>query len=268
MKFKIPVLTYHDVSSGDPADIIKSPIDRLYTISAANLDGQADFITANGYKALALEEFLSWKWSGKLPAEKAVLLTFDDGHSSNFRYSFPLLAGHGLTAVYFITAANVERDGYVSWAQLSEMAGAGNSIGSHGLTHSILRKMPRSGIERELKGSKTMLEDKLGFEVSALSIPRGFYDEKVLDVARESGYKAVFTSDTGYNYAETGLCGLRRIVIRNDYSLNDFKAVVGGDLRFRMTRELESTAKMMLQKILGMKGYDSLKTRYLIRRGI
>jgi peptidoglycan/xylan/chitin deacetylase (PgdA/CDA1 family) len=148
------------------------------------------------------------------------------------------------------------------------MAAAGNSIGCHGMTHSILKNLTRGELERELKDSKNMLEDKLGFEVKALSIPRGFYDEMVIDVARESGYRAVFTSDTGYNSTTTGLYELRRIVMRNDYSFNDFKAIIDRDLRFRITRELESRAKKMLQKILGVKSYDSLKSRYLNRRGI
>ncbi len=267
MKHKVPVLTYHDVPSAEGENIL-TPINRLYSINIASLKDQASFISGNGYKALSLEEFLSWKQNGPAPEKKSVLLTFDDGHASNFSNSFPALARHGLRAVYFITAGYVERSGYVSWAQLAEMAASGNAIGSHGLTHTSLKDMPRGRIEMELTTSKKMLEDKLGVAVNAFSVPRGFYNETVLDVARESGYTAVFTSDVGYNDEETSLYALRRIVMRNNYTLKDLRAIIEGDLRFIVTRRLESAAKTVLQHALGVKAYDQVKTQYLVRKGL
>jgi peptidoglycan/xylan/chitin deacetylase (PgdA/CDA1 family) len=265
---KVPVITYHDVYAGNQEEMLYTPIDRLYSISAAGLEEQAAFLSSNVYRALGLEEFISWKEGLVLPGQKPVLLTFDDGLLSNYTLSFPILTLYGLPAVYFITAGKVEQPGYVSWRHLSEIARAGNAIGSHGLTHSVLKNMGRSGVRTELETSRKLLEDRIGVPVKTLSIPRGFYDETVIEVARESGYSSVFTSDTGYNNNMTDMFSLRRIVMRNDYTFKDFKDIVKCSMRFRAARWVEWMAKTLIQKTLGVERYDRLKTAFLTRKGI
>lgn len=263
MKQKITVLTYHDISKGPDKLEMLSPIDRLYTICVKQLEKQADLINTGGYVALKIEEFIPCIKGEKLIAKKAVLFTFDDGHESNYTLTYPTLSSRGLSAVYFITAGNVGRAGYISWAQLSEIARAGNAVGSHGMTHSILKNMTRQEIHNELATSKKILEEHLGVEIKTLSIPRGFYSGTVIDVARESGYSAVFTSDSGYAGSVTNVYAIPRIVMRSDYTLKDYKAIINADIRFKIAKNVESAAKKLMQEILGVERYDHLKTKLL-----
>src|SRR5262245_33708477 len=47
------------------------------------------------------------------------LITFDDGHASNYRYAFPLLEQYGRKAIFFVSVAEVgQRPEAVTWSQL------------------------------------------------------------------------------------------------------------------------------------------------------
>src|SRR5687767_4862432 len=71
-------------------------------------------------------------------AATVVSLTFDDGQASQLAVKSPL-AGHGMKATFYVNSAKVETsDFYTTWAQVAELAAAGNEIGGHGLSHQDL----------------------------------------------------------------------------------------------------------------------------------
>ena len=55
--------------------------------------------------------------------------------------AFPALIELGLRATFFVVPTLVGTPGYVTWAQLREMAAAGMEIGSHSLTHPFLHDL-------------------------------------------------------------------------------------------------------------------------------
>ena len=66
-------------------------------------------------------------------------VTFDDGHISNFEFALPILETHALKAWFFITVGwTNRRAGYMGWQQLRELHQAGQQIGAHGWTHTLL----------------------------------------------------------------------------------------------------------------------------------
>ena len=50
----------------------------------------------------------------------------------------------------------------MTWTQLREMQAAGFEIGSHGVHHRMLAKLPQDDMEDEVRQSKTALERELG----------------------------------------------------------------------------------------------------------
>lgn len=79
----------------------------------------------------------------------------------------------------------------MTWDQLREMHAAGMEVGSHGVGHHMLAKLPRERMVAEVVDSKRTLERELGGTVQALSYPVGgldSYSGETIEVVRRAGY--------------------------------------------------------------------------------
>lgn len=79
----------------------------------------------------------------------------------------------------------------MTWAQLRDMHDGGMEIGSHGVRHRMLAKMPREDMRAELAASREAITREVGVAPLAVSYPVGgvdAYDDAVLDAARATGY--------------------------------------------------------------------------------
>jgi peptidoglycan/xylan/chitin deacetylase (PgdA/CDA1 family) len=80
----------------------------------------------------------------------------------------------------------------MTWAQVREMRAGGMEIGSHGVGHRMLAKLPATEMRAELMESKSAIEREVGVETVAISYPVGgsdAYDAEVMAATRESGYR-------------------------------------------------------------------------------
>ncbi|HEV2622907.1 MAG TPA: polysaccharide deacetylase family protein [Frateuria sp.] len=90
----------------------------------------------------------------------------------------------------------------MSWTQLRQMHAAGFEIGSHGVHHRMLAKLPQEELEAELRESRAALERELGTPVSLVSYPvggEGAFDERVVQATRAAGYRAACSYICGTN---------------------------------------------------------------------
>ncbi len=123
-------------------------------------------------------------------------VTFDDGHISNFEYALPILQSRNLKARFFITVGwTGNKSGYMGWTELRKLHEAGQSIGAHGWTHTLLTHCNEKELQIELGNARFTLEDKLGTSITTMSLPGGRYNRRVLAACEESGYTQVFTSE-------------------------------------------------------------------------
>ncbi|MGY3038762.1 peptidoglycan/xylan/chitin deacetylase (PgdA/CDA1 family) [Rhodanobacter sp. TND4EL1] len=80
----------------------------------------------------------------------------------------------------------------MTWSQLREMHDAGFEIGSHGVHHRMLAKLPQQIMEDEVRDSRVSLECELGVTRPLMSYPVGgdrAYDERVIEATRASGFQ-------------------------------------------------------------------------------
>jgi peptidoglycan/xylan/chitin deacetylase (PgdA/CDA1 family) len=85
----------------------------------------------------------------------------------------------------------------LTWEQIGKLQSFGVRFGSHSLTHADLTKLDGVGLEREVKESKRILEEKIGQSVEGFAYPFGFFNKKVIEAVRQAKYKwAVTTSDS------------------------------------------------------------------------
>lgn len=88
----------------------------------------------------------------------------------------------------------------MTWAQLREMREGGMEIGSHGVGHHMLAKLPREAMREELRVSHAAITREVGAPPLAVSYPVGgpdAYDEAVMAAAAEAGYRIGCSYVTG-----------------------------------------------------------------------
>jgi hypothetical protein len=117
-------------------------------------------------------------------------------------------------------------------ARIPDLGRVDAGIGSHGLDHLSLGKLPSDDVWRQVFDSRRMLEDRLGLRVDTLAYPYGtlrdFNEHVKLQVAR-AGYRAACTSVNGVNRRGTDWFELRRTKIEQADD-RVFRHVVEGHL--------------------------------------
>lgn len=185
----IPVLMYHAVVSPDAPPVAgREEGAWFYDLPVERFQSHMALLRQQGYRILkAGEQHSSHK--------KGVILTFDDGEMNNFTLAVPILKSFGFQAYFFVTPERVGRPDYMDWPQLRALLNDGMVVGSHGLTHAVLPVMNDRDLRRELEEAKRILEERLIVTVDTFSVPRGFYDDRVVKFAGEAGYRHIFVSD-------------------------------------------------------------------------
>jgi peptidoglycan/xylan/chitin deacetylase (PgdA/CDA1 family) len=126
-----------------------------------------------------------------------VLLTFDDGNRSDVEVALPELGRRGLTAAFFVVADRLDAPGYLTSGELTQLADAGMTIGSHGFRHTSWRRLGQSELRDDLDRARLALAGVLERPVTVASCPFGEYDRRVLRQLRRLGHERVYTSDGG-----------------------------------------------------------------------
>ena len=192
-----------------------------------------------------------------------VALSFDDGWQGAVERAAPILAERGMPAFFFITTEFVGRPLFTTSGALQRLDPRLFTVGSHGVTHRMMSSLSTSEIRRELVESKAQLEDLLGRAVTALSVPGGAADRRVLTLAEEVGYTEIFTSAMGDNPTNLGRRNIARIAVRS--STDD--TTIRRWLARRFARERLRTGMLAVPKrLLGRRVYSQLR-RLLLGEG-
>lgn len=116
------------------------------------------------------------------------------------------------------------------WEQLREMRRMGMEIGSHGVRHRMLAKLPPDEMRHEVFESRRMLERELGGEVQVISYPVGgsdAYDERVVAAVREAGYRMACSYRAGADpVTRATRYGMRRLPVERQMGAGWFEAIV------------------------------------------
>jgi peptidoglycan/xylan/chitin deacetylase (PgdA/CDA1 family) len=240
---KIPVLMYHEIDIDLRTAQAKRDIHPSYMVPLESFNNQLELIAASSISSLTIGEISE----SARKSDAAVALTFDDGYLGNYSLAFPSLAQRQMKATFFCAVSLIGRPYMMDWTHLREMAAAGMSIQSHGLSHKPLASLAKKELDRELRQSKSELEQNLGQEVACVSLPHGSYNRAVVKAAADMGYRSICTSVPGYNRGHEFL--LRRVNVRSEFDLEKFRSIVSGKQSFvlsNMVLMLKSLVKNMI----------------------
>lgn len=108
----------------------------------------------------------------------------------------------------------------MSWSELRQLKLEGHEVGSHSMTHTVLRDDLGADQHREIAGSRRLLEENLNGSVTSFCFPTGEYDRTTLRELRTAGYQNAVTTQPGPNVADTDRFELRRIDIQEHLNAN------------------------------------------------
>lgn len=128
--------------------------------------------------------------------QRSVFVTADDGWKSFVENALPEMERRSIPCTIFMIADRLGEsmgdpsDRIISEGELRGLRSV--TIGSHTLTHARLTVLSDDAARRELLHSREKLEAALDRNVDLFCPPFGAYDERILHLCREAGYRRVF----------------------------------------------------------------------------
>ena len=132
----------------------------------------------------------------KRPSKLKIALTFDDGLEDLYTIAYPYLKKREIPFTIFIVPEFLDLPGYLTTEQLRKL-GTDKlvTIGSHGLTHQILKGLEYEDQRKELIESKSKIENIIQKEVKFFAYSHGQYDKTTLILVGK--YKNAFIAECG-----------------------------------------------------------------------
>src|SRR4029453_11903960 len=207
---QVIIFCYHQL-----VDKIRTPWTQ---ITPAAFEAQMKELKDKGITVISMQDLLAWKRGEKNIPPRCAVITFDDGWKSQYEVAWPIMKKFNYPFTMFIYTEGVRGGalgggGAITWEQLADMRDNGVDIQAHSATHQDLREghniMLAAGgkrtrtkltgpeyeqwVRNEVVGSKELLEQRLGIKVNCFAVPFGNYNERVKELARNTGYEAMFT---------------------------------------------------------------------------
>ena len=105
---QLPVLMYHHVSEDVASDMVISP---------ARFEAHMTALKEHGWNSVTIRQLIEFGEQGTPLPDHPVLITFDDGYTSNLELAAPILERYGLNAVIFVIGINAGQSVYAHSGQ-------------------------------------------------------------------------------------------------------------------------------------------------------
>jgi peptidoglycan/xylan/chitin deacetylase (PgdA/CDA1 family) len=213
-------LIYHHIEApAAGADAVR----RDLSVAPERFESHLQYLKDAEYRVIALDDLLDYLARGQPLPEKSVILTFDDGYADNYTYAFPLLRKYGMIGHFFIITdfVNAGQSEYMSWAQIEEMAAAGQRFGSHSRDHPNLRGKRLDYLVWQALGGMEAIQAHLGYHPRWISYPSGGYDDQTIAVYKSAHYWGGLSMHQGATHTLADIFTLKRVRVRGSYTAED-----------------------------------------------
>ncbi|RBW67592.1 polysaccharide deacetylase family protein [Bacillus taeanensis] len=240
--FTIPVLMYHHFMKGEASSIITDP---------EVFKEQLSYLKEQGYTTIMDHDLLAYLTEGILLPEKPLLITMDDGYTSNYTAAFPILKELNMKATIYVVVNTVgkllDKYPHFTWEEAKEMYDSGlveiqsHTFDSHkkakvdGVMKPLLvspiphgekletEKEYKERVYNDLSQSKQLIEQHVGNKVVTLSFPYGVSNETAVELGKKAGYEVMMTIAPGLNHKEANRFQLLRINVDGHDSGKDIE---------------------------------------------
>lgn len=214
----VTVIMYHNISP-------KPQLTGQYCVSVEEFERDLKNIVKQGYTTVSVKQLADYyNGVGKLP-QRPMVITFDDGQESFYKYAYPLLKKYNCCAVMNVVGSfadeytenndhNVDYS-YLNWQEIKELAESGIvEIGNHTYAmHEITALRKGCGIKQgqepleycnELNEDIGKLQNRLeaftGKGAYIFAYPYGYISKQAPDIIKNMGFQAMLTCEERVNY--------------------------------------------------------------------
>jgi peptidoglycan/xylan/chitin deacetylase (PgdA/CDA1 family) len=170
--------------------------------SASDLENKSSFIVFNiGLRIVLLSMLVLSSALGAGNSKKhQVIISFDDGYYSVYKYAFPVLKRHQVPITLGLITSYLEKSNtprpygninmFMNRGEVQEMIDSLDiEIASHSVNHPDLTKLSEDKIKYELGKSKQTLDSLFNQETISFVYPYGAVNRKVVELTKAAGYK-------------------------------------------------------------------------------
>ena len=229
---RLPILLYHVVAEDGPPALAR------YRTRPEMFRAQMRWLRSHGYHAVWGAELVRRLICREQFLGRPVLITFDDGTNDFYDTAWPILRDCDLSAEVFVVTDLVghkavwnaeygEPASLMDARKIKDLAQAGIKFGSHLATHRAADGLATIELAAELARSRYVLEAWTGGPVTELAAPYGISDERLVILARQCGYDAIFTTYEGVAQLGNDPFRLPRIEVQGDWTLERFTECLG-----------------------------------------
>lgn len=234
---QVPILMYHHLSEN--------------TVSGERLDEHLAALKGAGYTSVTMADLRAYVEEGKELPDRPVVITFDDGYTSNLEIGLPILEKYGMKAAIYVIGCSVGKDTYKDTGvamtphftaeQARELEDTGLvTIGSHGynihevkgrdpdpIRHGVLQREDESEkdyvafLQGDCARFREVVEPALGHQVDILAYPYGQCSPLSEILLAREGFCATVTTIPGVNTLVKGLPQTLRAMNRYDVEALD-----------------------------------------------
>ncbi|MBU5451313.1 polysaccharide deacetylase family protein [Acetivibrio sp. MSJd-27] len=212
----LPVVMYHHVlESGKFGD---------YVISTQELENDLKYIKEKGYEAILMQDLIDYVNGKKELPAKPILVTFDDGYESNYKYAFPLLKKYNMKAVisvigYWSELYSTETHKHINyshltWEEIKELHDSGiveiqnHTYNLHSLENRKGTKMQKGEtfehysdlLKQDLGKNQELLCKATGVYPNTFTYPFGYVSKESFTIIKEMGFQASLSCEEGMNH--------------------------------------------------------------------
>jgi peptidoglycan/xylan/chitin deacetylase (PgdA/CDA1 family) len=226
---EIPVLAYHSVDDNRTCP---------FSVSREKFQRQIRYLRDSGYQSISLRELVAYvEGAHNRVGRKSIILTFDDGFENFDSKVLPILKRYGYSGVLSVVGefcSSGRTDTYdngiaapaLSWDEVRRISAEGVEIASHGMRHVKLTSIPLEEANWEIRKSKEQIEAAINTGVDFFFYPHGACNGQIASLVRRNGYRAALTTSPGLVREGDDIYALRRIMMKQELSLLEFKAMI------------------------------------------
>lgn len=217
---QVPIIMYHLITE-KPKYIGK------YGVTPLEVEQDLQYLKENGYTTVVMQDLINFVENGKTLPKKPIVLTFDDGNSSDFYHLYPLLQKYEMKAVLAVIGEATDRCSKemadnpkgkypnMTWAQIKEIheskvceiqshgynvhgkGGSGNKKGESAEAY-------HSRLTADLTKLQEACETNLGYVPDTFVYPLGVVGRDSRKILEDMGFKASLGCEEGVNILRKG----------------------------------------------------------------
>lgn len=230
--FGVPVLVYHHLLQSNENRYFQ---DNEAVITPEEFSAQMKYLYEHDFQTITLEQLEAYLDGESDLPDKSIMVTFDDGYLSNFRYAYPILKQYRFQGVIFAITGNIRQDkesfhadrlNFISWPEIPlysdvfQIAGHSHRFHQNPYKLSYLVWKPSEEIVGDLLESQRVLPSRY------FAYPFGQYSKRTKRLVHDAGYRLAFTIQGQRVYQRSNKLELGRYWIDPGMSMEQFAKIV------------------------------------------